>query len=330
MTSAWSGAGAAVSGSGSGGLQSDSRADGATAREICAVVVTYNPPHSVIGHVKLLADEVNEVVVVDNGSGVGYHPTLRQLEGLDAVVLLREEHNGGLARALNTGLRHAIGRGFRWVATFDQDSRIAPGFFLELEAAYDACGYRNRVVVISPTFEDEGSAARISYGAKRDRDSTFAPALVTMTSGNLIDTSLLSRTGMFDERLFIDCVDFEFCLRCAGHGYRVIEAPGATLIHNLGQIQRRSFLGRDISVSNHAALRRYYMTRNRVLMYARYFRAAPAWIFRDAVAFVWDTVKVVCFERDVLHKLARSGQGFWHGLRGRDGQFPGDGVRTTT
>ena len=37
-----------------------------------------------------------------------------------------------------------------WVATFDQDSRVSPGFSDAMLAAYESCPFRDKVALIAP------------------------------------------------------------------------------------------------------------------------------------------------------------------------------------
>lgn len=44
-----------------------------------------------------------------------------------------------------------------------------------------------------------------------------------ITSGNIINISIALSCGGFDENLFIDSVDEEFCIRCQKYGFLLYE-----------------------------------------------------------------------------------------------------------
>lgn len=50
----------------------------------------------------------------------------------------------------------------------------------------------------------------------------------------LIRRSVFERVGVLDERLFIDYVDTEWCLRCAAQGITVRIIPAASMTHSIG------------------------------------------------------------------------------------------------
>lgn len=64
---------------------------------------------------------------------------------------------------------------------------------------------------------------------------------------------------MFDEKLFIDGVDNEWCWRAATKGYRFYIAENARIRHMLGK-ESRKIGNKDISISSE--FRIYYQFRN--------------------------------------------------------------------
>src|SRR5437016_4565785 len=53
-----------------------------------------------------------------------------------------------------------------------------------------------------------------------------------ITSGSIIN--LAARTGGFDEHLFIDMVDIEYCYKSIAAGYKIIQFKNILLEHRLG------------------------------------------------------------------------------------------------
>src|ERR1700686_4316422 len=93
---------------------------------ICAVVVTYFPKLACVENLAALAPHVGKLLIVDNGSSVQtLEPVEVAAQRLDATVV-RLGSNLGIAAALNVGLKLAREQGYRWLATFDQDSQATP------------------------------------------------------------------------------------------------------------------------------------------------------------------------------------------------------------
>jgi rhamnosyltransferase len=72
--------------------------------------------------------------------------------------------------------------------------------------------------------------------------------------------------GGLDSDLFIDYVDYEWCLRARARGWRVIGLPSVRMTHELGD-EVRLVLGRQVLV--HRPRRQYYLIRNAVLLARR-------------------------------------------------------------
>jgi rhamnosyltransferase len=147
----------------------------------------------------------------------------------------------------------------------------------------------------------------------------FSFVRTAMTSGSLIRTEVFTRLGFYDEAMFIDYVDYDHCLRAQAAGYRLLRANRVLLHHRLGAAQKHTVFGREIAIKVHSAWRRYYITRNRILVYRRYALRFPRWCLYDFGWSVLELGKVLVFESDKLAKLRNMLQGLTHGLLGKTG-----------
>lgn len=203
-------------------------------KDICGIVVTYNPDSSVVDNVRALLGQVDQVVVVDNGSAEMSQPYLTSLRQMQSVKMQCNRVNLGIAAALNIGVKIAIQDGYPWIATFDQDSTITAGMFAAMSEAYDECPSHDEVAIICPRYRDRSSGYEMTVPHKRMISERGAKVFSTMTSGSLVQRAIFEGLGLFVEELFIDHVDFEFCLRCNRHGYFILEAQQAVLDHSVG------------------------------------------------------------------------------------------------
>ena len=131
--------------------------DSRTCREVCAVVVTYNPGAKTLENVRALTAQVPAIVVDNTPSpSCAKRDVLEAIEQMDSVHLIRNRQNLGIAAALNRGIQEVINSGYQWVATFDQDSTITPRFFDGLLNALQSYPPRERVALVAPLMDLSG------------------------------------------------------------------------------------------------------------------------------------------------------------------------------
>ncbi len=289
-------------------------------KTVCAVVISYQPSVEFIKNIQALATQVNEIIIVDNCSSPSGRVIIEESATGDNVTVIYNGENLGIGSALNAGIRFAKERGYEWIGTFDQDSRITSGFVKKMLDTYDLYVDNARVAILSPQYRDQ-KTGRMSAAGNNSEESLFKTVFTTMTSGNIVKVNIFDLVGYFNEDLFIDYVDHEFCLRVACAGYSILEVNGAILDHNLGDPTEHRVLSKRIIVTNHAPYRRYYNSRNRVYLYKRYLLIFPAWVISDACNLSKEIVKIFLFEQDKKHKAAKIIKGIVDGLLGKMGKL---------
>jgi rhamnosyltransferase len=116
-----------------------------------------------------------------------------------------------------------------------------------------------------------------------------------ITSGNLVKVSLFDEVGLYDESFFIDCVDFDFCVRLRQAGRSIHRVSAAVMHHQLGTRREiPAFLRRYYS--EHSPLRRYYSSRNTLYMMKRYLRRFPMFVLKLGAAHVVQLVLVAIYD----------------------------------
>lgn len=287
--------------------------------KICGVIVTHYPSSTLETNILSLLDQASFVVVVDNGTVGDGKKYLYLIEKISGVHVIYNDTNLGIAAGLNIGVIWARDTGFEWVVTLDQDSRVTHNMFALMLEAYDEFPDKQKVALIAPRYHDETRDEFITFASKKHRSSQYARITTTMTSGNLIKTQMFSLVGFYEERLFIDLVDTEFCLRCGNLGFVILEAQTTWLEHNLGYPSQHRFLWKEVAVGNYSSVRRYYMTRNRMWLYRRYFWRNTSWVFIDAYRAVREFLGIIVFEKDRVSKILAILRGGYHGVVGKLG-----------
>jgi rhamnosyltransferase len=292
-----------------------------------AVIVTYNPPPGLSDRLRASLRQVATAVIVDNGSS-----TALDLDGLDAddrarVHVLPQGRNIGLAAALNVGIEHAAQLGAEWALLLDHDSRPEPDMIRRMQQAIQSRGPQHPMIAAVPRIAYAHPDIRCRWPAsKRGQRCWFhfvyaarmkapLPVDLAIGSGMLVNVDAWRQAGRFDDALFIDLVDTEFCLRARACGYDVIAVPDAVLSHALGDVSKRTLLGRPVFPTNHSAFRHYYLSRNRIVLTRRFGLRFPNWLFYETMSALKLTIKVALYEPQRAEKLANMWRGTIDGMR---------------
>jgi len=141
-----------------------------------------------------------------------------------------------------------------------------------------------------------------------------------MSAGSIVRLAAWEAVGGYDDDFFLDYVDHDFCFRCRQHDWEVVQVCGAVMVHSPGSPTSHRFLWKRPMTSNHSALRRYYITRNRILFYRKYWRFDTSWILQDIYRAIKEIIGVVLFESDRREKLNAITVGVVDGFRGLSGK----------
>jgi len=280
---------------------------------ISAVVVSYHPARELLRNIEFLAVQAGHVVVVDNTPSINTQTVIDELEQRGGCTVIRNRKNLGIATALNIGVQRAISLGCEWIVTFDQDSRIGDGYIDGLISAYVESGDPTRIGVVCPIYRDAQLGAVWPF----PRGSNGEP-LMYMTSGALMKSETYQKLGPFEDQLFIDGVDTEYALRMRAAGYKIVEST-VVLNHSLGKMTPHVFAGRHIFVTNHNPQRRYFITRNRIVLLRRYMGRDREWTAYELTDFWKGTVALLLFEQDRWLKVKYMIRGAWDAIFGRLG-----------
>jgi len=289
-----------------------------TPRSVCAVIVTYHPLPRMLENFRTIFDQVDGMVIVDNGSSPNVLAFLRDASRNWGFLLVDNAENLGVAEGLNQGVRTAKEQGYPWVILFDQDSSINSGFVGQMFESWAAHSQRDRVAAIHPRYRDPKTGLEALVRRAKD-----GGPITSMTSGALMPAWIFDRIGWFASEYFIDCVDTEYCFRIRASGYLIADSVRAELAHAPGNSQLRTMLGFSFRPTHHGTMRRYYMSRNRIVVFRKYVTVFPHWALISLSDSMRETVKCFLGEPDRSVKLRRFLLGTWDGLTGRMGKREG-------
>jgi len=265
-----------------------------------------------LDNARVVAAQVDRVFAIDNTE----EPDPALVEALCTIPGLTYTALGdnlGIAAALNRGIEQIRTAGYTWALTMDQDSTPDPGMVSTLATCAGACDTTLPMGIVAPVH------VRVGGPAAKHRVGCFS-TLTAMTSGNLLSTAAWEAVGRFDEGLFIDGVDHELCLRMHRSGFAVMRCREARLLHRLGDMQRHAFPV-TVYVSNHSALRRYYITRNIFEVTRRYRDDFPQFRHREMKRLRREIGKLALYEDHKIEKLLMSWRGYLDYRRGVTGRY---------
>ena len=288
--------------------------------KIATIVVTYNPDEGLNKSTKSLIKQVDSIIMVDNGSNDEGKEIINKIKNKygEKIEVIFNEENLGIATALNKGVKYALNNDYKWILTMDQDSCAEENMVKIMLETYYAIDENERKDILSlfPTFIDRG----IESLDKNNENVKYEYVDAEITSGNLLKAEIFEKAGFFDESLFIDMVDTDYCMRLNELGIKMIRISGAILNHSIGNSKQVKKLFGTFNTSNHSATRRYYMTRNRFYTWNKYKNLNSFTLNRDKKLFKKEFVKIILGEDDKLNKVKMVLKGYKdykNGVRGK-------------
>lgn len=222
-----------------------------------AVVTLFNPKDDVLNNIRSYAPYVKELLLIDNSEVPSDLTLLKKEFNVKVFCFYR---NLGIAEALNLALKYAEKKEYRWLLTMDQDSCFNLEEIIKFITVFKEISHDN-LAIFSPLHN--------SKMIKKNQIVNSSKNFV-MTSGNIIDVQKSLSIGGFDERLFIDEVDHDFCLRLKKEKYKIIQNQNCYLNHTLGE---KCSLSKK---TRYSSKRLYYMVRNYLFLKKRHQNLFPA------------------------------------------------------
>lgn len=207
--------------------------------EIVAGIVLYNPNIDRLKeNIKSISKQVKKIIIVDNSSENKQLMNSIFLKNTE-LIYIQNEYNVGLGKALNQILNEAKKLHYNWVITLDQDS-ICP---LNLLDEYSKYLGQDEIGIICPSVIDE----RRKYMKITERKK-LSWVDMCITSASCTNIKAWEKVGKFDEKLFIDLIDNEFCKRIRINGFKILKLNNLILNQEFGEIKEKDTLLSNIFV----------------------------------------------------------------------------------
>lgn len=236
---------------------------------IAGAVILYNPDRAaVISNIKSYINFLDALIVFDNSHCE--KEFIEKIKGIsNKVFFISNTKNEGIAKPLNKALELA-GERYNWLLTMDQDSyfdeKQGKEYFRNFEQMYYDS---SNIAVVCPNHSNKVEKI-INF-------NIFKEVIRAITSGSIINTKICKELKGFDEKLFIDDVDLEYCYRCVLAGYKIIQFENIYMKHELGTTKQAGYFNffKKSDRSLHSPFRIYFMVRNFLYVSSKYKKLLP-------------------------------------------------------
>jgi len=232
---------------------------------LAGCVILYNPKVFVFKNIESYLDHLDILYVIDNSEiiDVQFANTLKSVSS--KIVYVPQSKNVGIASALNIAARLAINSKYNWLLTMDQDSYFYDGEFFDIWLI--DIGNDGKIGLLAASYTDEYDRWQRVYS------NNFNEIHFAVTSGNIINLEAWSFTNGFEDKLFIDEVDHDYCLKLRKYKYKILTSKKILMGHMIGEFHETESkaIGEKKKLILHNPSRYYYMSRNVLYVCKRYF-----------------------------------------------------------
>lgn len=236
--------------------------------KVCVAIITYNINAKIVEVLNSIIDQVDAVVIIDNGSESETINLLINLNEDEKVNVIFNQENCGIAKALNQGVEFAKANNCDWILTLDHDSVSEKDMVKNMLACTQDYEDKDSIGILTPRIFEINKQDFISK--KGYETYKYIKVKDCIQSGSLINLSVFDKIGYLNEALFIYHVDYDFCQRLIKAKYHIVQCNNVTLYHQEGYKIPKKLLGRKVFYNNYSSPVVYYITRNTIYMCKTY------------------------------------------------------------
>jgi len=286
--------------------------------KLSAAVILYNPDENMYENILSYALYVTQLIIVDN-STLHNKKLIRKLQDkLPNLIYINNQANLGIATALNIACEKAIECHSDWILTMDQDSRFLnfPAYIQCLEKLDNT----DNIAIL---------AANTMWNTENVIEKTnciYEEKFIVITSANFLNLKLFHTIGKFEEKLFIDMVDHDYCLRAQINNFKILFFENIIVNHSMGNLfQRKNLItGKIRNKIEHNPQRVYYIIRNYLYTWKKYSKKFPQefnLLKMLNIFFIHDITKIILYEDKKGQKIYAKFLGLTHFIFNKYGKY---------
>jgi len=270
-------------------------------------IVTFNPEIGLFRkNLAALCEQFEHILIVDNGStNIAEIDEIAKVTG-KKIEIERLPENMGIAFAQNIGFSRAKKMKVPWLLTMDQDSVIPANLTDEYQnilEAYDNVGL-------------------VSWDQREGQDNVkiIENDWWILSSGCLTSIAALNKVGGFDNELFIDHVDTDVNIKIRNAGFKTITTGKVKLNHHLG-VETAHKTIRGANYREHSPVRVYYIIRNGIVIFKRYFFKQPIWMLQALKTCFREGIYLLYFQPHKMKNIPLLAKAWWDGVFNNLGRY---------
>ncbi|MDH4943440.1 glycosyltransferase [Sulfurimonas sp. C5] len=287
--------------------------------KVAACVVLFNPEDDIFENISSYVAHVGSLIIVDNSTV--HNQTLIQkiLDTFQNIEYINNHDNLGIATALNIGCNKALEDGYDWILTMDQDSRFIN--FSHYLSCLENLKNTDEIAILS---------ANTNYNEEMEIPNeaicSYEEKFSAITSANLLNLKLFEKIGKFEDKLFIDLVDYDYCIKAQIHNFKVLYFPNIFVKHALGTVflRKNLFTKKTRAKREHNPQRTYYFARNYLYLsskYGKYFPKELNMLKILNILFIHEVTKILLYEDQKGAKLRAKFIGLLHFFTNKFGKY---------
>lgn len=213
-------------------------------RDYAIGLVLYHPEESLLRRVDMMVALGFRVYVFDNSAFDDQ--CSRVVQDNPNVNYLTAGKNVGIGYSLSTLCATAYANGYPRLLFLDQDTGISRQTLEFIESFSQSLSLDTQQQYFAVVFKSSPAA-----------NKSIQEVRLAISSGSLFNLAALKHIGWHNENYFVDCVDYEVCLRAKRHGYKVgIVCNTPDFDHVSEQPDRSIFvMGRQVLVRRYSSKR---------------------------------------------------------------------------
>ena len=227
--------------------------------QVCLITVFYNPSNEDVQSFLNLSKIFNYSYCFLNSK-----LTISQKEALkENSSILGNSKNLGLSIAYNFQFEAVLKSPIDFVFIIDQDSRFEKE---KLKILFKKVKLLNNskskigIYSLCPLIDTKRP--------KSKKNIEFSKKDFVINSGSLVNVKAWSDIGGYDEKLFIDAIDYDFCRRLKQKGWEILQSNNLYFEHSLGD--RKKILWGLFNYSSYKEFRHSNIMQSRLYLYKKF------------------------------------------------------------
>lgn len=217
---------------------------------------------------------VEKIFIIDNSKKALQLDLDIELDYIQDFILIKHyPENLGISGGLAIGLQWAIDHNYDFLWTFDQDTIPHSDCLSILISEYEELSRQGILIgIIAPLALDSNIKIelpghifeRYRFILSPDHQELLYECDVVITSGSLVSIPIAREVELPNQELFIDGVDWDYCLKFKQKGYKIFLTRKTFIQHRFSNLSLAKFpiTGKNIMINHYSSLRYYYISRN--------------------------------------------------------------------